>query len=115
MKQHNTAITDQTTIPTPSHEPTNSLTRQFKIYERRHHFGAGLRMRVARNGLRCQAIEGAAEGAGPRPLFELAVGVEVSPAVLAPGEEIPVGSEPGRLAVLVLGRERRDGDAPREA
>jgi len=57
--------------------------RQFEIYEGGHHLGAGLRARVAFDGIGGQAVEVAAEGAGPGPLLELAVGVEVGPAVLA--------------------------------
>ena len=66
--------------------------RQFEIYEGGHHLGAGLRARVAVDGVGGESIEVAAEGAGPGPLLELAVGVEVGLAVLAPGQEVAIGA-----------------------
>ena len=57
--------------------------RQCEIYERGHNLGTGLRAKVAFDGVGGEAIEVAAEGARLEPLLELAVGVEVGPAVLA--------------------------------
>ena len=66
--------------------------RQFEIYEGGHHLGARLRGRVAIDGVGGESIEVATTGAGPGPLLELVVGVEVGLAVLAPGQEVAIGA-----------------------
>lgn len=61
-----------------------------------------------------EAVEGAAEGAGPGPLLLLAESVVVRPAVLAPWQELPAGSVHRRVTVLVHGGERRQRHPPRQ-
>lgn len=65
--------------------------------------------------MRGEAVGGAAEGAVPRPLVLLAVGVVVGPAVLASRQHLAAGSVHRRDAVLVLCGERRHRHAPRHA
>lgn len=62
-----------------------------------------------------EPVEGAADGAAPRPLVELAVSVKVGPAVVAPGKEVALGTPRRRVPALVHRGEGRDGDPPRDA
>lgn len=96
-------------------EQQNGLTGQLEIYERRHHLGAGFRIGESSNRLGREAIEGAAESTGPGPMLEVTIGVEISPAMLAAGKEVSVGSVGRRAAILVLGGEGGDGNSPRKA
>lgn len=59
-----------------------------------------------------EAVEGAAEGAGPAPALHVAVAVQVGPAVLAARDPVAAGARGRRLAALVGGGEGRHGDAP---
>ena len=54
------------------------LVRELEIDERGHHLEARIMARVVRDGLGRKAIEGSTEGAIPRPLLKLALGVEVA-------------------------------------
>lgn len=65
-------------------------------------------MRVAGDGLGGETIESSTERAAPRPLLQLAVGVEVGVTVLAPRQQVPVGSVRRRLPILILRGERSD-------
>lgn len=62
-----------------------------------------------------EAVEGAAEGAGPAPALHVAVGVEVGPAALAARDAVATVAGGRRLAALVGGGEGRHGDAPLDA
>ena len=66
-------------------------------------------------GVVVEAVEGAAERAGPAPALHVAVGVEVGPAALAAREAVAAAGGGGRLAGLVVGGEGRHGDAPLDA
>lgn len=94
---------------------TKGLTGQLEIYERGHHLRAGFRVGESSNRLGRQAIEGAAQGTRPGPMLEVAIGVEVGPAMLAAREKVSVGSVGRRAAILVLGGERSDGNSPWKA
>ena len=96
-------------------EEINIITGEFEIDKRGDHLGAGLSAGVTVNGVGGKAIESAAEGAVPGPLVELAVGVEVAPAVLAPGKELTFPAVSRLAAELVFRGEWGDRHAPGEA
>jgi hypothetical protein len=81
---------------------------EFQIDEGGGELGAGLRKGIASSHLSGEAVEGAAKGTVPRPLFHLAEGVEVGPAALAAGEEISFGTIDGTGARFVHGSEGSD-------
>ena len=70
---------------------------------------------VARGGVGGEVILGAADGAVPGPAVERAEQAEVGEAGLAAREEVALGAGGRRGAALICGRERSDGDAPRDA
>lgn len=69
-------------------------------------------MRVLCNGVGRKPIKSATKGARPSPLIQLAVGVEVGPAILAPRQGLAVRSHRRRVSVLIPAGERRHGDPP---
>lgn len=73
-----------------------------------------MRKRVTSNGLRGKAIESPTESTSPSPLLLITVCIVVSPAILAPRQQVAVGSVHRRDSVLVLGSERRQRHAPRQ-
>lgn len=96
-------------------EEEKEHTGKLEIYERGDHLGAGIRIGKSSNRLGREAIEGATEGTGPGPMLEVAVRVEICPAMLAAGKKVGVGSVGGRAAILVLGGEGGDGNTPWKA
>lgn len=115
-KQSNPKTAPTTQFNNRNRFKTRTLTqRQFEIYEWWHHLSARLRARVTVNGVGREAVEVAAERARPRPLLQLAVGVKVRPAVLAPWKELATGAVRRSAVVLVGAGERRHRHPPQEA
>lgn len=94
-----------------------TCTREEEVDERGAHLGrvvaavAG----VARGGVGGEFILVAADDAVPGPAVERTEQAEVGEARLAAGEEVALGAGGRRGAALIGGRERSDGDAPRDA
>lgn len=76
-------------------------TWELEIDEGGGQLGAGVGEGVAGDVLGGETVEGAAEGAGPRPLLQLTEGIEVGPAVLAAGELVPIRAVDGRVSELI--------------
>lgn len=91
------------------------ITRNLEVDERGHILWAGVGKGVSGDGLRREAIRGAAENAVPRPLVLLAVGIVIGPAILASGQQLPAGTVHRRDVVLVLRGEWRQRHSPRYA
>lgn len=91
------------------------LTRQLEINEGGTYFGDRVvRVRVTSDRIGRESIKSAAKRAGPGPLIELTVSVEVSVAVFAARKKMAVGSVRWSDPGLVFGREWRYCESPGE-
>lgn len=91
------------------------ITWDLEVDEGGRQLGAVVGAGVSVKGGGVEAVEGAAEGAGPAPALQLAEGAEVGPAVVAAREEVAARTVDGNGAALIGGGEGRDGGAPGEA
>lgn len=91
-------------------------TRQLEINEGGARFGDRVvRVRVTSDRIGRESIKRAAKRAGPGPLIELTVSVEVSVAVFAARKEMAVGSVRWSDSGLVFGGEWRYCESPGES